>query len=66
MVSYHYCYQLNLGQPHTCNEFGRRLDRFFLVCLIDGKVDQESEFEAELYDKLFAQLMEMKAGLRLG
>ena len=34
-------------------------------CLIDGKVDQESKFEADLYDELIAQLKEMKEGFRL-
>ena len=34
-------------------------------CLIDGKVDQESKFEADLYDELIAQLKGKKDGLRL-
>ena len=34
-------------------------------CLIDGKVDQDSAFEANLYDKLIEQLKEMKAGVRV-
>ena len=31
-------------------------------CLVDGKVDQDSEFETELYNELVEQLREMKAG----
>ena len=31
-------------------------------CLIDGKVDQESGFETNLYNELVEQLREMKAG----
>ena len=33
-------------------------------CLIDGKVDQESKFETNLYNELLEQLKRMKAGLR--
>ena len=34
-------------------------------CLLDGKVEQESEFETNLYNELVEQLREMKAGLKL-
>ena len=34
-------------------------------CLIDGKVDQESAFETNLYDELIEQFKGMKAGLWL-
>ena len=30
-------------------------------CLVDGKVEQESEFETKLYNELVEQLREMKA-----
>ena len=33
-------------------------------CLIDGKVEQESVFETNLYNELLDQLKQMKAGLR--
>ena len=32
-------------------------------CLVDGKVEQESPFEMNLYNELVEQLKEMKAGL---
>ena len=32
-------------------------------CLIDGKVEQESVFETNLYNELLEQLKQMKAGL---
>ena len=31
-------------------------------CLVDGKVDQESEFETNLYNNLVKQFEKMKAG----
>ena len=31
-------------------------------CLVDGKVEQESEFEANLYNELLDQMKKMKAG----
>ena len=31
-------------------------------CLVDGKVDQESEFETNLYNNLEKQFEKMKAG----
>ena len=34
-------------------------------CLVDGKVDQDSEFETDLYNELVEQLREMKAGFNL-
>ena len=33
-------------------------------CLVDGKVDQESEFETNLYNNLVKQFEEMKAGFQ--
>ena len=33
-------------------------------CLIDGKVEQESVFETNLYNQLLKQLKSLKAGLR--
>ena len=35
-------------------------------CLVDGKVEQESEFEMNLYNELLEQLREMKAGFPKG
>ena len=34
-------------------------------CLVDGKVDQDSEFETDLYNELVEQLREMKAGFMM-
>ena len=34
-------------------------------CLVDGKVDQNSEFETDLYKELVEQLKEMKAGFMI-
>ena len=34
-------------------------------CLIDGKVDQDSEFETDLYEELVEQLRDMKAGFMI-
>ena len=33
-------------------------------CLVDGKVDQESEFETDLYNYLVKQFKKMKAGFQ--
>ena len=33
-------------------------------CLLDGKVEQESEFETNLYKELVEQLRDMKADLK--
>jgi len=33
-------------------------------CLVDGKVEQESEFETDLYNELVKQLTEMKDDLK--
>ena len=34
-------------------------------CLVDGKVDQDSEFETDLYNELVKQLRGMKAGFMI-
>lgn len=34
-------------------------------CLVDGKVEQESEFETNLYNELLDQMKKMKAGFPL-
>lgn len=34
-------------------------------CLVDGKVEQESEFETDLYTELVEQLRDMKAGFKI-